>query len=137
MENVIKIEGDPEQVNKAIEELKKIDEYLRELSYAVIPVNQAHYKHIIGKSGANINRLKDDLKINVLFEEGDNGSSIRIEGPKDSVEQAKKELQEKIEKLDNEKTKDVIIDRRMHRSIIGYRGETIRELKEKYAQVTF
>ena len=25
----------------------------------------------------------------------------------------------------------------MHRSIIGYRGETIRELKEKYAQVTF
>ena len=95
--------------------LKKIEEYLLELSYAVIPVNQAHYKDIIGKSGANINRLKDDLKINVLFEEGDNGSSIRIEGPK---EQAKKELQEKIEKLDNEKTKDVIIDRRMHRSII-------------------
>lgn len=40
-----------------------------------------------------------------------------------------------INKLENEKEKDVIIDHRYYRSIIGSKGERIREIREKFNQV--
>lgn len=135
-EDKIKIEGEPDKVDQAAAHLREIvQNYVKNYSFVIIPVNPNHYKHIIGKSGANINRLKDDLKINVSFDTRDGDNHIRIEGPKEGVLQAQRELQEKIDKLENEKSKDVIIDRRLHRSIIGPRGEKIREFKERYGQV--
>lgn len=135
-EDKIKIEGEPDKVDQAAAHLREIvQNYVKNYSFVTIPVNPNHYKHIIGKSGANINRLKDDLKINVSFENREGDNHIRIEGPKEGVVQAQRELQEKIDKLENEKSKDVIIDRRLHRSIIGPRGEKIREFKERYGQV--
>lgn len=36
---------------------------------------------------------------------------------------------------ENEKTRDIIIDQRFHGTIIGARGENIREIREKFNQV--
>lgn len=36
---------------------------------------------------------------------------------------------------ENEKTKDVIIEQRFHRTIIGTKGEKIREIRDKYPEV--
>lgn len=36
---------------------------------------------------------------------------------------------------ENEKTKDVLIDQRFHRTIIGTKGEKIREIRDKYPEV--
>lgn len=36
---------------------------------------------------------------------------------------------------ENEKTKDVIIEQRFHRAIIGAKGEKIRETRDKYPEV--
>lgn len=36
---------------------------------------------------------------------------------------------------ENEKTKDVIIEQRFHRAIIGAKGEKIREIRDKYPEV--
>ena len=36
---------------------------------------------------------------------------------------------------ENEKTKDVLIEQRFHRTIIGTKGEKIREIRDKYPEV--
>ena len=36
---------------------------------------------------------------------------------------------------ENEKTKDVLIEQRFHRTIIGTKGEKIREVRDKYPEV--
>ncbi|XP_030368983.1 vigilin [Scaptodrosophila lebanonensis] len=137
LEDKIKLEGDPENVDKAMSYLTEIiRNYEQNFTYVVMTVNPSYYKHIIGKNGANVNRLKDELKVNINIEEREGQNNIRIEGPKEGVQQAQLELQEKIDKLENEKSKDVIIDRRLHRSIIGAKGEKIREIKDRYRQVT-
>jgi len=137
LEDKIKLEGDPENVDRAVSYLTEIiSNYEENFTFEVMTVNPSYYKHIIGKAGANVNRLKDELKVNINIEEREGQNNIRIEGPKEGVRQAQLELQEKIDKLENEKSKDVIIDRRLHRSIIGAKGEKIREVKDRYRQVT-
>ncbi|XP_005174824.1 vigilin [Musca domestica] len=136
LEDKIKLEGDPENVDKAASYLNDIvSNYQQNYTFVVMRVNPAYYKHIIGKAGANVNRLKDELNVNINIEERDGENNIRIEGPKDGVKKAQLELQEKIDKLENEKSKDVIIDRRLHRQIIGAKGEKIREVKDRYKNV--
>lgn len=137
LDNKIKLEGDPERVDRAITYLDNIiKNYLENYTFVVMTVNPSYYKHIIGKAGANVIRLKEELNVNINIEEREGTNNIRIEGPKEGVAQAQRELQEKIDKLENEKSKDVIIDRRLHRSIIGSKGEKIREIKDRYRQVT-
>ncbi|XP_061400572.1 vigilin [Musca vetustissima] len=136
LEDKIKLEGDPENVDKAAAYLNDIvSNYQQNYTVVVMRVNPAYYKHIIGKAGANVNRLKEDLNVNINIEERDGENNIRIEGPKEGVQKAQLELQEKIDKLENEKSKDVIIDRRLHRQIIGAKGEKIREVKDRYKNV--
>ncbi|XP_065366752.1 vigilin [Calliphora vicina] len=136
LEDKIKLEGDPENVDKATNYLHDIiRNYQDNFTFVVMTVNPAYYKHIIGKAGANVNRLKDELNVNINIEEREGQNNIRIEGPKEGVKKAQLELQEKIDKLENEKSKDVIIDRRLHRQIIGAKGEKIREVKDRYRQV--
>lgn len=136
LEDKIKLEGDPENVDKAASYLNDIvSNYQENFTFVVMTVNPAYYKHIIGKAGANVNRLKEELNVNINIEEREGQNNIRIEGPKEGVKKAQLELQEKIDKLENEKSKDVIIDRRLHRQIIGAKGEKIREIKDRYRQV--
>lgn len=40
-----------------------------------------------------------------------------------------------IHKLENEKERDIIIDHRFYRNIIGSKGENIREIREMFNQV--
>lgn len=132
----IKIEGPPEQVESACEALQKVIlDYTNRLTFVELNVNPKHYKHIIGKAGANINRLKEESDVMINIEEKDGVNSIRIEGPAEGVQRCQLELCEKIEKLENEKEKDVIIDHRLFRTIIGSKGENIREIRDKYPQV--
>ncbi|KAK9747025.1 KH domain [Popillia japonica] len=97
-----------------------------------ISVDPKFYKHIIGKNGANVNRLKDET--NVLINIDETGL-IRIEGSKQGVVKTKQELEEMVKKLENEKEKDVIIEQRHYKNIIGAKGEKIREIRDKFNQV--
>ena len=64
LEDKIKLEGDPENVDKASAYLNDlVRNYEKNFTYVVMTVNPSYYKHIIGKGGANVNRLKDDLKV--------------------------------------------------------------------------
>lgn len=135
-EDKIKIEGPPDQATDAFESLEKtVKSYIERLTFIEMEVNPNHYKHIIGKAGANINRIKDEMEVVINIEEKDGLNSIRIEGSPEGVAKAKRELNEMIEKLENEKEKDAKIDHRLFRSIIGSKGSKIREIREKFNQV--
>lgn len=60
------------------------------------------------------------------------GDNIRIEGPREGVAAVEKELKEMINKLENEKEKEIVIDHKYFRSLIGTKGENIKEIKEKF-----
>lgn len=60
------------------------------------------------------------------------GENIRIEGPREGVAAVEKELKEMINKLENDKEKDITIDHKYFRSLIGTKGENIKEIKERF-----
>lgn len=64
------------------------------------------------------------------------GSSvIRVEGDPKSVQEAKQMLLEMGQKMENERSKDIIIEQRFHKNIIGQGGENIRQIREKFPDV--
>lgn len=135
-DNKIIVEGPTNMIPKVIDSLKKaIDCYVS----TELVVDPKFFKHIIGKNGSNINRVKNDAGVIINISESENNSNIiRIEGRKDGVELAKTELEEMIYKLENEVEKEISIDQRHHRAIIGVKGEKVRELQEAFnVQITF
>lgn len=135
-EDKIKIEGPPAEVPDAVEQLEKtVKNYIDRLTFVEMEVNPNHYKHIIGKAGVNINRIKDEMDVVINIEEKDKLSTIRIEGAPEGVQKAQRELCEMIEKLENERELEATIDHRLFRSIIGAKGSKIREIREKFNQV--
>ncbi|KRT83784.1 K Homology domain containing protein, partial [Oryctes borbonicus] len=132
-ENKIKIEGPPEEVEKTKEKIDSIvKDYVSKLIFMEINVDPKFYKHIIGKNGANVNRLKEETNVIINIDET---GLIRIEGGKQGVLKTKQELEDMVKKLENEKEKDVIIEQRHYKNIIGAKGEKIREIRDKFNQV--
>ncbi|KAK7477919.1 hypothetical protein BaRGS_00030828, partial [Batillaria attramentaria] len=133
----ITVEGPPEEVQEAVHALENIIADLKKrMDYAEIEVDQKFHKHIIGKNGVNITRIKNETGVSVRIpSDSDNSNVIRIEGEPAGVAKAKKELLEMAQRMENEKTRDIIIEQRFHGTIIGARGENIREIREKFNQV--
>ncbi|PNF18399.1 Vigilin [Cryptotermes secundus] len=135
-EDRIKIEGPPEEVERAQASLEDMArDLISKLTFVEMTVDPKYYKHIIGKNGANVNRMKDELGVVINIAENDSSNLIRIEGIKAGVEKAKQELEDMVHKLENEKERDIIIDHRFYRTIIGSKGDNIREIREMFNQV--
>ncbi|KAG0729485.1 Vigilin [Chionoecetes opilio] len=132
----IKLEGPPEEVEVAAEKLENmIAEMKSKLCFDEISVDPKFYKHIIGKNGSNINRIRNDTGVLINISEADGSNLIRLEGSPDGVKQAKQELEELVTKMENEKERDIHIDQRFHRTIIGTKGDKIKEIRDKFNQV--
>ncbi|XP_011707641.1 PREDICTED: vigilin [Wasmannia auropunctata] len=135
-EDKIKIEGPPEEVEKAQAELQLMaNDLIAKLTFAELNVDPRFYKHIIGKNGCNVNRVKEGTGVVISISETDGSNVIRIEGNLAGVLKAQTELVEMVKKLENEKEKDVIIDHRYYRNIIGNKGDNIKEIRDKFNQV--
>ncbi|XP_063359455.1 vigilin [Cydia amplana] len=135
-EDKVKIDGPPEEVERAQVELNDfVKNLIATLTYVELSVDPKFFKHIIGKSGANINRLKDEtgVVINIIEAEGNN--VIRIEGSHQGVADAERKLREMVMKLENERSKEVYVDHRYIKSLIGVRGDRIKEIREKFERV--
>ncbi len=87
----IKLEGPPEEVEKARERLEsQAKELVAKTTFAEITVDAKYHKHIIGKGGATVNKLKQETDVNISIPESEFGATkIRIEGPKEGVKKAK------------------------------------------------
>merc|ERR1712029_1300567 len=133
----IKIDGPPDEVMKAVAELEKqANDWIKSTSFAEIKVDAKYHKHIIGKGGSTINKIKSETDVTINIPDTDSGVTvIRIEGNKAGVEKAKKELMDMTEKMENEKEKDLIIENRFHRQLIGPKGENIEKIRKDFANV--
>jgi len=133
----IRVEGPPEDVEKASKEINAQAKALIDgTGYAEVSVDAKYHKHIIGKGGSTVNRLKDETGVTINIPDSDTGITvIRIEGNKKGVEQAKAELTAMVDKMENEKEKDQIIENRFHRQLIGPKGENIQKIRDDFSSV--
>ena len=133
----IKIDGPPDEVEKAKTELERqANELIKTTSFAEIKVDAKYHKHIIGKGGSTINKIKSETDVTINIPDSESGVTvIRIEGNKAGVEKAKKELMDMTEKMENEKEKVMIIENRFHRQLIGPKGENIEKIRKDFANV--
>ncbi|KAJ8022002.1 Vigilin [Holothuria leucospilota] len=133
----IELEGPPEQVEEAKKHLEQVVSELRNtLAFDTLNIDPRFVKHIIGKNGVNVNRIKQNYGVSIRIPtEQENSGEIRIEGSPDGVAQAKSELSEMAQRMENEKQREILIEYRFHRLIIGTGGENIKEIREKFNQV--
>ena len=136
-DDTIKVDGPPDEVEKAKMELERqANDLIKSTSFADVKVDAKYHKHIIGKGGSTINKIKAETDVTINIPDTDSGVTvIRIEGNKAGVEKAKKELYEMVEKMENEKEKDLIIENRFHRQLIGPKGESIEKIRKEFANV--
>ncbi|XP_006875270.1 PREDICTED: vigilin isoform X2 [Chrysochloris asiatica] len=136
-EDKITLEGPTEDVNVAQGQIETmVKDLINRMDYVEISVDHKFHRHLIGKSGSNINRIKDQYKVSVRIPpDSEKSDLIRIEGDPQGVQQAKRELLELASRMENERTKDLIIEQRFHRTIIGQKGERIREIRDKFPEV--
>jgi transcription antitermination factor NusA-like protein len=131
------IAGPPVDV-QAVESLlnSSLSELKNTMSYADIEVDPKWHRHIIGKNGSNIGRIKTDTGTSINIPSDTTKSAvIRIEGSPEGVAAAKEEILDMAKKFDNEKSRDIIIDHKYHKNIIGQKGEKVREIRERFSEV--
>ena len=90
--DVIKIEGPPTDADKSREILEEqAKELMTKMDFTEINVDAKYHKHIIGKGGSTVNKLKQETEVMINIPDSDKAPSnvIRIEGNKDGVKKAK------------------------------------------------
>ncbi|RUP44571.1 hypothetical protein BC936DRAFT_149285, partial [Jimgerdemannia flammicorona] len=162
-EDTVLIRGPTEEVNRVAAEIKKIFEEAKQNeganvgplpsstqivnSYTTefnVPI--AYSSHVIGKSGANINRLKEQLEVRIDIDGGKaeegaperpvrKGDSVKvlIQGSKKNVETAKERILDQVANLADQMTLNLNIPAQYHRSLIGLKGRYVKRLEEKYS----
>ncbi|KAM8874134.1 high density lipoprotein binding protein a isoform 1-T6 [Spinachia spinachia] len=136
-EDKITLEGPTKDVQMVQGQIEIIvTDLVNRMDFTEISVDPKFHRHLIGKGGVNINRIKELHKVSVRIPpDNEKSTVIRIEGDPQGVQEAKKELLELTSRMENERTKDMIIEQRFHRAIIGQKGEKIKEVRDKFPEV--
>uniref|UniRef100_A0A672GJV1 Vigilin n=1 Tax=Salarias fasciatus TaxID=181472 RepID=A0A672GJV1_SALFA len=133
-EERISLEGPTEEVEQAQAQIQEIIKDL--MDYTEVIIEQRFHRHLIGKNGANINRIKEQYKVSVRIpQDSERSGLVRIEGDPKGVQLARRELIEMVQRMENERTKDLIVEQKFHRTIIGQKGEKIKEVRDKFPEV--
>ncbi|KAJ8254798.1 hypothetical protein GJAV_G00197460 [Gymnothorax javanicus] len=136
-EEKITLEGPTEEVELAQAQIQDIiNDLIQKMDYTEVNIEQRYHSHLIGKNGANINRIKEQYKVSVrISQDAEQSGLVRIEGDPQGVQQARKEIIDLAKRVENERTKELIVDQKFHRTIIGQKGEKIKEVREKFPEV--
>ncbi|WVR00176.1 hypothetical protein IAU59_007318 [Kwoniella sp. CBS 9459] len=146
-EDTVVIRGPSGEVERVVAQIKQIVEDAKNddivNGYTVdFPVDKKHVAHLVGQSGATINKLRETLGVRVNFDdEPESGLKkatkkqvvhCKIIGRKEAVDEAKKRLDAQIEKLEDETTEQLTIKRSIQPALIGAGGKYAIRLEEKY-----
>jgi polyribonucleotide nucleotidyltransferase len=136
--NLVKMNGPRHEIEKAKEVFKtEIDNITTQYKIRDITVEARYHRFIIGKSGANIKKIRDETgaRIHVPDEGSSNEQQVRIVGSEEAIAKAYEiltDIVQKQAKKEAEVTKELVIEHRFHGQIIGQKGENIREIRDKY-----
>lgn len=133
--NIITIDAPGEEYDAAREEITKlVDELILTRSRAVIKIDHKIHKHLIGKAGSNINKIKSDTGVNIKIPQ-EEGQEIEIVGPPEGVAKAREMLLEQAKRIENEASVELVIEQKWHRLLIGTKGESIQKIRVKFPEV--
>eukprot|EP01135_Chromosphaera_perkinsii_P002133 Nk52_evm67s217 gene=Nk52_evmTU67s217 len=132
----IELQGSPESVEKCKKVIEStVKDMLEAVGFAEINVESKYLKHLIGKNGQNIKKIREETGAFVQFPTEENSTCIKIEGPRDGVDRAKNMLLDEAAKLADMKEKKVTISQRFHKSIIGQNGANVREISDRFGGI--
>ncbi|CAF0968591.1 unnamed protein product [Brachionus calyciflorus] len=138
-DNRITLDGPPDEVEKVKERLQNITIGLKQVMICEeVQVEPRFYAQLIGskKTENHVAKLNKEYGVVVrLPAENSNSNIVRIEGPPESVNKAKKEFDDLIVRLENERAKDIIIDQKYHSNLIGKSGKNLNEIRAKFNDI--
>jgi predicted PilT family ATPase len=134
------IMGVQQEVDQVIVKLQqRIDEFIRQETLASyktdIKIPNKYEPHIIGKKGANLNRIREQfgVKIEIIEAiEGENEFTVTVQGLKKHADGAIKELREMRERLADSVVQRIKVPTKLHSALIGPQGRYVRRLEENY-----
>ncbi|KAK3691775.1 hypothetical protein LTR37_018433 [Vermiconidia calcicola] len=129
------IKGPGKGADACRDELLSLLQYVKDNSFtATVSVAQNQLPSLIGSGGKEMEsmRLETGAQIDVPGSREaaspTGRAEIRIKGSKKAVEEAKKLIEEKAKVFDNTVTRNLDIDKRHHRLIIGAQGTNLRSI---------
>jgi polyribonucleotide nucleotidyltransferase len=116
---------------------KSVADLLARLTYVDLKGNPQYFRHLIGRDGSTINKIKSESGVQITMPANDGVSDlIRIEGPPAGVATAKAALEAILKKLADSKAIDLIVEQRFHSQLIGHKGTNIKEIVEKFGGIS-
>ncbi|KAG9290830.1 hypothetical protein G9A89_010979 [Geosiphon pyriformis] len=146
-DDIVVIKGPTDEVNRVVSEINKVVDDAKHIeimnSYTIEFTFPAQYSaHVIGKGGAHVTRLKENLNVKIEIEGGAKGEekktnpgenvNVIIQGMKDNVEEAKAKILDLVDKLQDATILHLSIPAEYHKSLIGVGGRYVKRLEEKY-----
>ncbi|WWD03663.1 hypothetical protein V865_001718 [Kwoniella europaea PYCC6329] len=148
-EDSVVVRGPSTEVDRVVGQIKQIVEDAKNddiVNGFTIEFNvlKTYVPHLVGTSGATINKLRETLGVKVNFDDDESAGAAgkkggkkpvvhcKIVGRKEAVEEAKKRLDLQIEKLEDETTEVLHIKRSIQPALIGQGGKYAIRLEEKY-----
>ncbi|GAB1303090.1 Predicted gene 382 [Apodemus speciosus] len=133
----ITLKGPIDDVNYAQEKFEIIvKDLMSKMEYTEINSDSKFHKYLTGNNGEILNRITEKNQVSItMFPESESNQSIRIEGESLGVHQAKKELLDLANNLEEEYSQDIIIKHQFHHILIGQKGERVREICKKFPDV--
>ncbi|KAK0617381.1 hypothetical protein B0T14DRAFT_435770 [Immersiella caudata] len=130
------IRGPKKGADEARDEILSLLQYLKDTSFtATISVQQKQVPSLIGSGGAVLDELRQSTgaKIDIpgTRDSPDGLVEIQIKGTKAEVTAAKKILEEKKAVFDDTVTKNIEVDRKYHKALIGSGGSNLRDIVVK------
>lgn len=124
------IKGPGKGADACRDEVLSLLQYVKDNSFtATVSVAQNQLPSLIGAGGKEMESMRLETGAQIDTPSAKEASSptgraeIRIKGSKKAVEEAKKLIEEKAKVFDNTITRNVDVDRRLHRLIIGPQGK--------------
>ncbi|KAK4054370.1 hypothetical protein OIO90_003603 [Microbotryomycetes sp. JL221] len=152
-EDSVIIRGPSEEVKRVKQAIQKIaedakNEEIVNSHIIEFDIDAIHVRHVVGKAGAGISKLREDLGVKVDFEEqqpsaaasatkkkgtASGKSRVTIKGRKENAEEARKRIQAQVSRLADEVTLTIPLPPTLERgSLIGKQGAYLKRLEDKY-----
>ncbi|KAI0066135.1 SCP160 protein [Artomyces pyxidatus] len=157
-EDVILVRGASSEVDRAVKEILDIvenakNDHILSGHSVEFEIDRDYVGRIVGSQGSGVNKLRDQLGVNIDFsDEADDGvkdvgkkkkpvhqkTKVIIVGRKENVEEAKRRILSQVERLADETSEVLKIPTQYHSGLIGQSGKYVIRLEEKYSvKITF
>ena len=121
------------EVDNAYKQLQKIVKDLIESNYQeTVPIFKEFHKHVIGKGGATIRKIRDETATRIDLPDGNSGEDkILVTGKKENVQKAIVQLEKIQSELASIVTLEMSIPVKVQSRLLGYNRRVINDIQDE------